>query len=1024
MSTGTTSKSLLTAVDEIPPELQALDETLRCKLCGDHLHAAVSISSQKCGHSFCSECIRNTFHAQLSGLKRERKCPICRFPVTSLDVDKILVRNRALQEAVEAFQELLVQRSKMRTTAMQSEGTAPQDATQGLAATRRSQRSTRATSQGSQEGDADLIDVDASESAASPIESKLPMQNYSGKNKKKLQELCRRDGLPTTGTEADLKNRHQAYVTLYNSEFDAVHRRTPAELVEVIVSREKIRRQEGMFGSQQADHAALKQLYRNGGDGSGNTAFDQKMASGFSSLIQDLKQRMGASKKVDGATVEPSSKSKEVELPVVADTTTQKSTESNNSTIPSEESIAVPSTRTRTIRTVSPLDASPAPKPQSAKTSSSPPKRTLSQPTPARESKRTRYASVGPWNCPRCTFYNEKHVWSIVVVLQKWLISHPGISAILPEAAMVLGLGMIFGFFIHLFLGRLNTATQQAQNNAYTDDNADDYYVDDDANQAIEMEESDLNALLSFSPSIFFVALLPPILFNSGLRVGALFFRHIIPISLFAVLGTTISAFSTALLLKGIIELGLLGDFNPSLTELLCFGSLISSTDPISTLAVFQAKKVDPQLFYLVFGESALNDALAIVLFDSFSKAISEGGAGRSIATGLSNFFVDLFLNSVGSIALGAAAGLCTAYLFKQLDLRQNRLLELSLYLLLVYIPFLLAEVLQLSGIVTILFTGIAANRYVVPNLSSITEVNADMLFRLMAHLAETSIFLELGLSVFGLIGHWNWTFIGYALLSTLVARALNIFPLSILFNRFLLHDVPEEELSVGDDQIMQFRRAFSPIGKRAKGGMLGSFSTGQQSIPKVTGSRSFSEQSQCSVITATPINRKDLKIRPKTCAMLWYSGLRGAVSYACARTYPEESQYKLDFTVATMALVVITVFILGGTTELALNTLNINVGVDEDQYMKESLKEPVVSNTLMNFERRYIFPMVVRDFHIMHGITHEQRQASSAPTMTHKPATPHVEMTESFYLDNLNEDPVATMETMVRQDTLFDYGG
>lgn len=318
---------------------------------------------------------------------------------------------------------------------------------------------------------------------------------------------------------------------------------------------------------------------------------------------------------------------------------------------------------------------------------------------------------------------------AVVVILQKWLHDRPIMSAFLPEAAMVLGLGIIFGFLIHLFLGQRYSSQQgQAEDN-------------DDAQEA----DVDVSAILSFSPSVFFIALLPPILFNSGLRVGALFFRHLGPICLFAVFGTTISAVSTAFLLKMITELGFCGDFKPSLTELLCFGSLISSTDPISTLAVFQTKKVDPQLFYLVFGESALNDALAIVLFDSFARFVAKDNSAGAIVRGFADFFLNLFLNSIGSLVLGVLSGLTTAFIFKQLDMRQNRLLEISLYLLLVYIPFLLAEVLQLSGIVTILFTGVAANRYVVPNLSSITKVNADMLFRLLGHLAETSIFLELG---------------------------------------------------------------------------------------------------------------------------------------------------------------------------------------------------------------------------------------------------------------------------------------
>ena len=54
--------------------------------------------------------------------------------------------------------------------------------------------------------------------------------------------------------------------------------------------------------------------------------------------------------------------------------------------------------------------------------------------------------------------------------------------------------------------------------------------------------------------------------------------------------------------------------FEASYLELLAFGALISATDPVSTLAVFDAKKVDPHLFYLVFGESVINDAVGLVL--------------------------------------------------------------------------------------------------------------------------------------------------------------------------------------------------------------------------------------------------------------------------------------------------------------------------------------------------------------------------------------------------------------------------
>lgn len=589
---------------------------------------------------------------------------------------------------------------------------------------------------------------------------------------------------------------------------------------------------------------------------------------------------------------------------------------------------------------------------------------------------------------------------------------------------MVLGMGMIFGFFIHLMVGKRVAAQVQD---------------DDSASQ-----EVDLKALLSFSPSVFFIALLPPILFNSGLRIGPLFFRHLAPICLFSVIGTTVSALCTALILKGVTDLGLCGNFQPSMVELLCFGSLISSTDPISTLAVFQAKKVDPQLFYLVFGESALNDALAIVLFDSFSRFVAKDNDAGAIAMGFAGFLVDLFLNSFGSLFLGGFCGLLTAYLFKQLDMRQNRLMEISLYLLLVYIPFLLAEVLNLSGIVTILFTGVAANRYVVPNLSSITKVNADMLFRLLAHLAETSIFLELGLSVFGLIGHWNWRFICWALFATLIGRGLNIIPLSFLFNQCLLRggtDPCAADKTMEDVHILEYRRAFSPVGTSNQGPGLGNFGSlrgnlidpNDMETPRVMYASSFGDMS---IETATPLTRKDLKIRANTCAMVWYSGLRGAVSYACSRSFPTDSAYKLDFIMTTMALVVITVFFLGGTTELALSFLNIDVGVDEDTYMRESLKEPLVSNKITNFEKRYIFPRVVRDYHCMHGLQSDTKKApqNSPGRRPRTPIDPTIEMTESGYLETTNGHAQAAamsadervdmqLGILVRQDTLFDYG-
>ena len=43
----------------------------------------------------------------------------------------------------------------------------------------------------------------------------------------------------------------------------------------------------------------------------------------------------------------------------------------------------------------------------------------------------------------------------------------------------------------------------------------------------------------------------------------------------------------------------------------LTFGSLISATDPVTVIAVFQKIGVKVDLFSMVFGESVLNDAVS-----------------------------------------------------------------------------------------------------------------------------------------------------------------------------------------------------------------------------------------------------------------------------------------------------------------------------------------------------------------------------------------------------------------------------
>merc|ERR1719422_2821053 len=140
------------------------------------------------------------------------------------------------------------------------------------------------------------------------------------------------------------------------------------------------------------------------------------------------------------------------------------------------------------------------------------------------------------------------------------------------------------------------------------------------------LPEQETKRIEAFSPTMFFLILLPPIIFESGYNLNkGNFFQNIGSILVFAIVGTAISALVVGggIYLLGVAKLVYPLDFVQSFA----FGSLISAVDPVATLAIFQALDVDPVLNMLVFGESILNDAVAIVLTTTIvESSFSESG--------------------------------------------------------------------------------------------------------------------------------------------------------------------------------------------------------------------------------------------------------------------------------------------------------------------------------------------------------------------------------------------------------------
>jgi sodium/hydrogen exchanger 3 len=209
------------------------------------------------------------------------------------------------------------------------------------------------------------------------------------------------------------------------------------------------------------------------------------------------------------------------------------------------------------------------------------------------------------------------------------------------------------------------------------------------------------------------------------------------------------------------------------------FGAILSATDPVTVLAIFKELGVDPDLYANVFGESVLNDAVAIVLFRTVETFFHTTITFASIVLAVLDF-ARIFL---GSIAVAIVVGVIAALTFKWTDLYKYPRTESVLIILFAYQSYLMAESLRLSGIVAILFAGIVMAHYAYKNLSGDAQHASKSIFEALAFLFETFIFIYLGMALFTFSHAWDPVLIVLMLPILLISRATNIFPLAFLVN-------------------------------------------------------------------------------------------------------------------------------------------------------------------------------------------------------------------------------------------------
>ena len=272
------------------------------------------------------------------------------------------------------------------------------------------------------------------------------------------------------------------------------------------------------------------------------------------------------------------------------------------------------------------------------------------------------------------------------------------------------------------------------------------------------------------TPDVVLILFLPPLLFEGSIKIRIRYLReNLTPILLLANVGVLAATVITGFAVHWVFGL-------PVIVALV-FGSIISATDPISVISIFQEMGVDRRLSTIVEGESLFNDGTAVVLFAILVAGMSSGKL--NVITGVAQFLVVV----LGAAALGAFLGYIFSKITQWID---EPRIEITLTTILAYSSYLIAQSLHLSGVIATVAAGIVIGNFGVDTgMSPRTRAAVWSFWEYAAFVINSLLFLLIGMQVrvVDMLYAWHATLL--AIGAVLLGRALSVYGLTPISNLF-----------------------------------------------------------------------------------------------------------------------------------------------------------------------------------------------------------------------------------------------
>lgn len=193
-------------------------------------------------------------------------------------------------------------------------------------------------------------------------------------------------------------------------------------------------------------------------------------------------------------------------------------------------------------------------------------------------------------------------------------------------------------------------------------------------------------------PDIVFFVLLPILIFASAQHIQFQKLKTVGgEVAFFATVGVVAIACFIALPISWIFQIPFL--------DACLFGAIMSATDPVAVLSIFQRFPLPEKLKLLIEGESLLNDGTAVILFSLLSVSVLQDSP---FAFGVGSFQV--LWAFVGAIGFGAGTGYAAAKILSLWHENEDDFIEPTMTVITALLTFIIAEhFLHVSGVVAVM---------------------------------------------------------------------------------------------------------------------------------------------------------------------------------------------------------------------------------------------------------------------------------------------------------------------------------